>query len=757
MGEVYRARDSRLGRDVALKILPDHLGLDTRHLARFKREARLLAALNHPNIAAIYGLEESEGRQALVLELVEGVTLAKRIAEGPLPFPQALAIARQIADALDVAHEQGIVHRDLKPDNITVRPDGMVKVLDFGVAKTFEVESGKAVDPTITIDTAVIGTTAYASPEQARGIPVDRRTDIWAFGCVLYEMLTSRRAFEGETTSDVIVSILERAPDWEALPPETPPLVRRLLQHCLEKDLGRRLRNIGDARVNLEEPLLRQRRRRWMTAGLSAALAAVVALALGLLWLREDPGTDQKSIVVLPFTNISGDPSQEHLADGLTDELLNSLATIDELRVISRTSSFALKRRNPPLSEVAATLGVSHVLEGSLRRAGDRIRVTAQLIDARSDSHLWSESYDRDLTLGNILQIQEEIALRVADALEPKLFPRTSDALRGNQPDNLAALDLYHEGMFYVRQIETGQGDENVTTYQKAIETLEASIKADPEWAPAHAALGEVYHFWIDAGDATAKLRTAKRHIMEAIRLDDTYGPAYVSLGYILSVERDYEGAMRAYDRSISLGGWPAGGPWGKAIVLKVLGRYNEAVEEYREALARDPLSTMIRSQLVAASYCAGRYAEVIDGSLTFLSILPDDRMEFLLASAHARIGDLEKALQIADAQADRTGTEAPFALTFALAGQEERARSALSALERNEPGFPRDAVLEFALPAALALGEEDRALTILEQLTTDADLAQSFFVRQKIRCHPEVRSLAGNPRYEAVLDRLGL
>ena len=272
MGEVYRARDTKLGRDVAIKVVADAFLSDPERLARFEREARVLATLNHPHIGAIYGLEEADGIRGLVLELVEGETIAERLAAGPLPIQEALAAARQIADALEAAHEKGIVHRDLKPANIKITPDGVVKVLDFGLAKVFA-RAGAGSDvsqtPTVAIDGTqegvIAGTAAYMSPEQARGKAVDKRTDIWAFGCVVYEMLTARPAFRGETASDTIAAILEHEPDWSALPARTPASIRRLIQRCLEKDPKRRVRDIGDARIDIEEAL---------GAGASPAVAA---------------------------------------------------------------------------------------------------------------------------------------------------------------------------------------------------------------------------------------------------------------------------------------------------------------------------------------------------------------------------------------------------------------------------------------------------------------------------------------------------
>jgi len=295
MGEVYRARDTKLGRDVAVKFLPRAFTTDPDRLARFEREARMLASLNHPHIGGIYGFEEYDGAPALVLELVEGLTLAERVAKGPISLNESLGIAKQIADALDAAHERGIVHRDLKPANIKITPDGVVKVLDFGLAKVFAGESGPDLtqSPTVTVGGtrggAILGTAAYMSPEQARGQPVDKRADIWAFGCVLYEMLTGRLAFPGQTVSDVIAAILEREPDWSVLPTATPPAVRELLRRCFEKDPKQRLRDIGDARFNLEttsNPLVSslstRAHRRVILVAAGAAIVVVALTAAGV-------------------------------------------------------------------------------------------------------------------------------------------------------------------------------------------------------------------------------------------------------------------------------------------------------------------------------------------------------------------------------------------------------------------------------------------------------------------------------------------
>ncbi len=492
--------------------------------------------------------------------------------------------------------------------------------------------------------------------------------------------------------------------------------------------------------------------------------AVIGLMAIGLVYFTFDKYTTdapqsiddpvavstRPSIAVLPFANMSEDPNQQHFADGLTEELLNSLAALSHLRVVSRTSSFSFKGRNLPIAEIAAALQVDHILEGSVRRAGNTIRVTAQLIDTSSDSHLWSENYDRELNLDNILEIQEEIAVKVVGALQLQLFPQVSKILATNGPANLKALDLFHDGMFYLRKIEIGEDDPE-TTFNSAVEIFEASIAADPEWAPPRAALGRVIHFYKDVGDIAENLRISKGHIMDAIRLDDGYGPAYSSLGYILSIQGDFDGSMRAYERTRSLG---TDSSWGMAILLTFLGRYDESIDAYRQAVTHDPLSTHVRYQLMDVYACAGRYAEAIDAANALLRAEPDEEnLRIFLANTYLRSGNMVIGLQMADDVIEDIGTDLPFAAAFALVGREERARAALNTPEMSEPGASLNAAI-----IAAALGQDDRALTRLEQ-AVDFESARNkaYQLLVRIQCSPEFRSFAGNTRYEALLNRLGL
>ena len=497
MGEVYRAHDTKLKRDVALKILPEAFARDPDRLARFERVARVLASLNHPNIAQIFGLEESGDLRALVMELVPGRTLDEVIrgaapgAAAGLPLEEALAIARQIADALEAAHEAGIVHRDLKPANVKVRDDGVVKVLDFGLAKAgagadpgsdppggpVSGDAPTMTSPVMTQAGSVFGTAAYMSPEQARGRVVDKRTDIWAFGVVFYEMLTARKLFAGDTASDTIAAVLTREPDYSALPAAVPAHVRSLLARCLDRDPKRRLRDIGEVRHQLEQPVpssasvaaaaattlsaalssapvisLRGRPLSWLAAVLGIALVAVAAV----LWQRRQPPPAQRapaasqapaqSIAVLPFINQSGSPDDEYFSDGMTDELASALMKVPGLRVAARSSAFTFKGKGADAREVGARLHVASVLEGTVRRAGSKLRVTSQLVNSTDGLAIWSERYEREAK--DVFKVQDDITGAIVAALRLTLAGSAPAAGQAGRAENAEAHDLYLRGRF---------------------------------------------------------------------------------------------------------------------------------------------------------------------------------------------------------------------------------------------------------------------------------------------------------------------
>jgi eukaryotic-like serine/threonine-protein kinase len=492
-------------------VLPRDFAADPDRTMRFKREAQMRASLNNPHIGAIYGFEDSSDIHALVLELIEGPTLAESVQHGPMGIDEALQIARQIAAALKAAHGKGIIHRDLKPANIKIAPGGVVKVLDFGLAKA--IATGDSGSPTVTAASrrgAIVGTFAYMSPEQSRGAPVDARTDIWAFGCILFELLTGRAPFARATAADTMASILEREPDFSALPSWTPPTIRALLRRCLQKDRTRR------------------------PDDLEAALNDIA----------EERDLLDPSIAVLPFANLSADKENEYFSDGLTEEIINLLARVPTVKVTARTSSFAFRGKEDDIRKIAAVLGVRAVLEGSVRRAANRIRVTAQLINADDGYQLWSERYDRELA--DIFAIQDEIAAAICAALERKLTP--VPAVQGRYIPNLPAYDAFLQGQHWLARITP----DSLTRSQ---ECFEKAIALDGSYAMAHvgSAMSLLLRATYEIQPAHEALPQARVAAARALQLDPVLPEARVVLGVISAVyEYDWNEADRHFRHAMA-------------------------------------------------------------------------------------------------------------------------------------------------------------------------------------------------------------
>jgi TolB-like protein len=567
MAEVYRARHTVLGRVDAIKILPSAFTSDPNRLARFKREARMLAALNHPGIAAIYGFEEGNGVQALVMELVEGDTLAERIARTPgptdalMPIGDAFEIARQIAVALEAAHAKGIVHRDLKPANIKITPEGIVKVLDFGLAKAVTDADGgpdlveaKAVGAGDTRRGVIVGTPAYMSPEQAGGQQVDQRTDIWAFGCVLYELLTGRAAFAAPTCTDTLAAIVEREPDWRALPATVPTPIVQLLHRCLDKNPLSRLRDIGDARLELEAavgpkrsaaPYTILRRRAFaLTAGAVAVMGAA-ALAFVLGGRGKPRGalattTDKISIAVLPFRTADVSEPTRFLGVGIPDAIITRLAGVR--RLVTRPTSAVLRFENESVDprQAGRRLVSDYVLTGILQEAGDRLRVSVQLVRTQDGAAVWGKGYD--VRRSDLLPLQGQIAQAVAEALQVQLTTAERERLFRRYTVNAPAYELYLQGRTLLTR-------DTPTEVRAAIGVFEDVLKLDPGYVPARAgvALGSAL---MSGGLApVSELRgwaeRAGREARAALQRDPSLAEAHEALAAV------YRTAEADWDRTI--------------------------------------------------------------------------------------------------------------------------------------------------------------------------------------------------------------
>jgi serine/threonine protein kinase len=539
MGEVYRACDVRLDRPVAVKILRPEITGDLERKQRFIHEAKAASALNHPNIVTIYDIGETDGTDFIVMEYVDGKTLGELIGKKGLPVDEAMRCAVQIADALGKAHGAGIVHRDIKPSNVMITHAGLAKVLDFGLAKPFAADlsdlDGSKI-PTISVETTregmLVGTAAYMSPEQARGDRVGPASDVFSLGSLLYEMITGRRAFARDTTVATLAAVLRDEPiPIHEITADVPLDVEKFVGRCLRKDPSRRFHHMMDVKLRLEEIL----------ADVQSAVARPVRHAIASR--RADAPA---SVAVLPFTDLSQRRDQEYFCDGLAEELINALSKVEGLRVASRTSSFRFRGQAGDIREIGTRLGVTHVLEGSVRRESDHLRVTAQLVNSADGYHLWSDRYDRELK--DIFAVQDEIAQAVVSALRQKLVDAPAGQLVTRATENPEAYDLYLKGRYHWNR---WRADAMAT----AAEFFERAIAKDPTYAAAWAGLADasalLCHWTVAPVDVWAK---AKRAALKALELDPDLPEGHSALGQILSFyEWDWQGAERALRRAIQL------------------------------------------------------------------------------------------------------------------------------------------------------------------------------------------------------------
>jgi TolB-like protein/Flp pilus assembly protein TadD/predicted Ser/Thr protein kinase len=620
MGVVYKAHDVRLRRDVAMKFLPADLAQDAERRDRFYIEARAASALNHPNVGTIYDIDEFEGEHFIAMELIEGTTLREKIGPPTLPIDEALGFALQIARGLYAAHQHGIVHRDIKPENIMVTEEGQVKIMDFGLAKL----SGGT---RLTIAGTTMGTVAYMSLEQVRGEDVDQRSDIWSFGALLYEMFTRTCPFQGDHITAMMFEIMNKeAPRLTEARTDVPRGLEDIVAKSLSKNPADRYQHLGELIPDLEmvkrggvptitiiRTAVRRSKPRWIIA---AALVVLVAVGIFLFVLPpQRASANMKTIAVLPFNNMSGNPEDEHLSDGMTEDILTHLGKIADLKVISRTTMMQYKGSKKTLSEIGKELNAGVVLEGSVRRVADQLRITAQLIDAGSDAHLWAEMYDKDFT--KVFAIQSDVAQKIAAALEAKLTASEKAQIEKQPTLNIEAYKVYLKGREY-RSRHKKQDNET------AIDLFKKAITLDSTFALAWAALGDAYSARYGFGMEISWLDSAVAVSKKAISLDSNSAEAYNALGIGYYFNGANYKALEAYRRAAELNPNYFAAIGNIGIIYTSEGRYDEALLWLKKATVLAPTNAVMPTQI---SYAYLQLGDVVQGErwlMKALELQPD-------------------------------------------------------------------------------------------------------------------------------------
>jgi len=729
MGLVYKAQDVKLKRTVALKFLtPQALGNEEERI-RLVQEAQAAAALNHPHIATIHEIDEVEGETFIVMEYIDGQSLKERIESGPLKLKEALGIAIQVAEGLQEAHEKGIVHRDIKSANIMVTSKGQAKIMDFGLAKSAEgIEPDKA--------GSTMGTAAYMSPEQARGEPVDHRTDIWSLGVVLYEMLTGQLPFRSEYRQAMVYSILNEEPEpMTGLRTVVPMELEQIVNRALAKSLDERYQQINDLRVDLRSI------RKELKSGILAEEASMTR--------------PQPSIAVLPFSNLSADKEQEYFCDGMAEEIINALTHVEGLRVVARTSAFSFRGKETDIREIGRRLNVETLLEGSVRKAGNQVRITAQLINVADGYHLWSEKYDRKIgdmcCPEDIFAIQDEISLAMVEELKGKLLRKEKAAIVKRHTEDLEAYNLYLKGRhFWNKRTEE--------SLKKSIEYFKEAIKRDPRYALAYAGLADSYITLRDYSSVSPKevYPKAKKAVRKALEIDGTLAEAHTSLAQLRFREWDWEGAEKESKRAIQLNpGYATAHHW-YAFNLMYMARFDEAIEEIKRAQELDPLSLVISRNAALVFYFARDYNRALEElKKTQEMDLSFSLTHTWLAYVYLQKGMYKEALREVQKESDihrllNPQVEAAKGRAYARMGKRGEARKILDdLLERAKKAYVPPILLA---DLHFALGEKDQGFKWLNKGYEERDSTVL-----EIKVDPGFDSVRSDPRFITLLKKIGL
>ena len=724
MGVVFKAEDTKLKRPVALKLLPMEVSHFPDAKERFIREAQAAAALDHPNICTVYEVEEQDGQMYIAMAYIDGKSLKAKIAQEPLQIDEAMEIAIQVAEGLEEAHRKGIVHRDIKPANIMLTAKGQAKIMDFGLAR---LESAGD----LTRSAVVMGTVAYMSPEQALGKKVDHRTDIWSFGCLLYEMLAGHSPFQGGHEQAILQAIIHGDPQpITALRHDIPVGLDKILERCLKKN-----------------PLDRYPDADALISDLKSVNLAEIASIPSVSVPKVAP-----SVAVLPFADMSPEKDQEYFAEGIAEELINALAHIQGLRVVARTSAFALKSMNLDIREIGRMLSVKAVLEGSVRKAGNRLRVTAQLINVEDGFHLWSERYDRDMA--DIFAIQDEITEAIVESLKVTLRVGEKTALRKRSTDDPEAYSLYLKGLyFYARP--------SPESYNKALDLFQAAIAKDPNFALAYAGMANIFGGLgvLNLSPPAEMWPKAKAALQKALSLDEDLAEAHsVAAMLALWYEWDWEAAGRSFDRALSLNPGDAMSHGQRSLFCLNRKKYDEAIREIKKAMELDPIMPIYHAWSVCIHWSVRKPDEALEEFARALEIDPNLGLAYFHAAmAYTLKGLLDEALKFFEKARKLVvfpgWGEVMTGLIYLRRGDREKAELILKEMIENRKKIKNLSPTCIAWLAG-QLGKLDLAFEFLDKAYEERD---SLMVYLHIYTEFFSPAISADPRFKDLLARMNL
>jgi TolB-like protein/Tfp pilus assembly protein PilF len=763
MGEVYRARDSRLQRDVAVKVLPEEFAKNASAMVRFQEEARAVAALEHPNILVLHDIGTDTGICYAVMELLEGETLSARLARSALPWRKAVEVGVALAEGLGAVHAKGIIHRDLKPANIFLSTTGQVKILDFGLARRITPDpvppETAPYAPANTEPMHVYGTAPYMSPEQVNGLPADARSDIFSLGCVLYEMVSGQQAFGHKTRHETMSAIVhDDAPPLTQSSKSMPQDLERVIWHCLEKSPEDRFQSARDLAFDLRALLSEGtpvsasrrglpsagRRARWLAAGLLLATAAV---ALYLIF-KPQPARAVDTVAVLPFVNVGGDAGTEYLSDGMADNLIQKLSQVRSLKVRPFSAVIRYKEKDTDVTVVGQALKVQAVIVGRVRKRGEELEVSVELVDVADNRQLWGRRYQQKL--GNLIALQEEMANEIADNLRLNLSGEDKKRLRKRYTQNSEAHRLYLLGRFYWNK-RTKDG------FKRAIGFFEQAIDRDPRFALAFAGLADCYNVLPGYGYSewppSESFAKAREMASRALEIDDTLAEAHASLGYERSHAWDWTGAEKEFQRAIEANpNYETGHHW-YACFLATMGRHDEALAQIRRAQELNPTSLIINSWVAMIQCYGNRLDSALEDGKYAVQLDPDFPVShFFLAIVYRRKGMFKEAIaeyqRAVELDKDSITYLTGLGEAYAISGQPDKARKILDDLAAKAKSCY---VSPYGVAAVYAgLGDKDKAIQLLTQAHLQHDDGLG-----NLRIDPNWETLRSDPRFQDLLRKM--